>query len=82
MMKDGAVVWVTSKRNPLCPCFGRLVKHTSAGRGRYKDLPNLLICEKCWTAYDPRPHQGVLLPSEEQIMDPIDLVYIKSRRSR
>ena len=36
-----------------CPnCGETLVEHTSAGRGRYKEYPNLLVCPVCWHKYN------------------------------
>ncbi len=35
-----------------CPSCGyKLVKHRTAGRGRFKAYPNLKVCENCWTKY-------------------------------
>lgn len=37
-----------------CPsCNTELVKHSSAGRGQYRDRPNLLVCPSCWLKFDP-----------------------------
>jgi len=51
-----------SETKHRCPnCGGDdLGKHTSAGRGKYKDVPNLLCCTRCWTSWDPQP-DGTLI---------------------
>ena len=50
---------------PDKPCpnceVGTLVPHRSAGKGQYKEYPNLLICEKCWHKYDPQLDGSLVL---------------------
>ena len=48
-------------------CGNSLVKHAGAGRGQYKDYPDLLICEQCWHKYVEREGKLIRVKAKRRI---------------
>lgn len=54
---------------PPCPNCGekRLVPHRNAGKRQWKEYPDLLVCEVCWTKWALRDGKLVRVKSKKKV---------------